>query len=155
MTCLGFRTAVMEWFKGYLSNRKLSFSVDYLAQKLEYWTVVSLRGLFWNKCILMTSVNHYQKMALIFILMIRVYYTKTKKIKTKTKKIEDLLNKKLSTLWRWFVDNSLSIHSGEDKTKYILFSDTKGLSNLNISYADHITKQYSAERFLGCYLGSK
>lgn len=36
MTCLGFRTAVMKWFKGYLSNRKLSASVDYLAQKLEY-----------------------------------------------------------------------------------------------------------------------
>ena len=78
--------------------------------------------------------------------MIRVYYTKTKKIKTKTEKIEDL-NKKLSTLWRWFADNGLSIHSGEDKTKYILVSNTKSLSNLNIPYADHITKQYNAEKF--------
>lgn len=78
-----------------------------------------------------------------------------KENKNQNKKIEDLLNKKLSTLLRWLVDNSLSIHSGEDKTKYILFSNTKGLSNLNISYADHITKQYNAEKFLECYLGSK
>ena len=35
--------------------------------------------------------------------------------------IEHQLNKDFANLCEWFVDNKLSIHLGEDKTKYILF----------------------------------
>ncbi len=38
------------------------------------------------------------------------------------KTIEDKLNSDFNTLCDWFVDNKLSIHFGEDKTKSILFS---------------------------------
>ena len=30
-----------------------------------------------------------------------------------------------SSLWQWFIDNKLSIHFGEDKTKPILFSQAR------------------------------
>ena len=66
------------------------------------------------------------------MLMIYIFYIKTKKINTKRNEIENVLNKNVSALWKWFVDSNLSIHSGEDKTKYILFSKTKRLSKLNI-----------------------
>ena len=39
--------------------------------------------------------------------------------------IEDKLNNDFNTLCDWFVDNKLSIHFGEDKTKSILFSPKK------------------------------
>ena len=38
------------------------------------------------------------------------------------KTIEKHLNRDFSTLVDWFVDNRLSVHFGEDKTKSILFS---------------------------------
>ena len=37
--------------------------------------------------------------------------------------IETVLNKNFSSLCDWFIDNKLSIHSGEEKTKSILFSN--------------------------------
>ena len=46
----------------------------------------------------------------------------------------------------WFVDNKLSIHFGEGKTKSILFSSKrviKKASSLNIQYKDIKIKQYS------------
>ena len=42
-------------------------------------------------------------------------------LKTDLIKIESALNKNFSILCDWFVDNKLSIHFGQDKTKSILF----------------------------------
>ena len=51
--------------------------------------------------------------------------------------IEQQLNRNFSNICDWFVDNKLSIHFGEDKTKSILFAPLnkcKKLRKLNISY---------------------
>ena len=53
----------------------------------------------------------------------------------------------------WFVDNKLSIHFSEDKTKSILFGSKykiKKSKPLNIQYNDIKIKQYSKVKFLGC-----
>ena len=50
---------------------------------------------------------------------------------------EEHLNQKFSTLVDWFVDNKLSVHFGEDKTKSILFSAnhiSKPIGQIDISY---------------------
>ena len=52
----------------------------------------------------------------------------------------------------WFVDNKLSIHFGEDKTKSILFCSKhkiKNLKLLNIQYNDIKIKQYYKVIYLG------
>ena len=49
-------------------------------------------------------------------------------------------------LYDWFVDNKLSIHFGEDKTKSILFGSKHKIKKskpLNIQYNDIKIKQYS------------
>ena len=43
------------------------------------------------------------------------------------KKTENVLNKELSSLCQWFIDNKLKIHFGEDKIKSILFPKARGL----------------------------
>ena len=51
--------------------------------------------------------------------------------------IEERLNKNFANICDWFVDNKLSIHFGEDKTKSILFTKknkTKNVGSLNIKY---------------------
>ena len=73
----------------------------------------------------------------------------------KLKKIKNVFNKEISSLWQWFIDNKLSIHFGEDKTKFILFSKAKGLREIDISFASHSIKQQETVEYLDCQLGSK
>ena len=46
------------------------------------------------------------------------------------KDIEKQLNKEFANIWDWFVDNKLSIHFGEDKTKSILFASKRKIKKL-------------------------
>ena len=71
------------------------------------------------------------------------------------KKIENVLNKEFSPLCQWFIYSKLSIHLGEDKTKSILFSKTRGLKEINISFGGHSIKQHETGEYLGCQLDSK
>ena len=61
------------------------------------------------------------------------------------KEIKNKLNLNFSRLCDWFIDNKLSIHLGEDKTKSI-FSGTKfnikRAEPLNIVYGNLKIKQY-------------
>ena len=69
--------------------------------------------------------------------------------------IEHQLNRNFWNICDWFVDNKLSIHFGEDKTKSILFAPLnkcKKLRKLNISYGSLKTKQDSKATYLGCIL---
>ena len=69
--------------------------------------------------------------------------------------IEHQLNKDFANLCEWFVDNKLSIHLGEEKTKCILFGSKLKLKNagkLNIMYNGIEIKQYSKVTYLGCLL---
>ena len=53
------------------------------------------------------------------------------------------------------MDNKLSIHFGEDKTKSILFSTKnrkRKIGTLDIQYGDVKIKQYSKVKYLGCEL---
>ena len=57
---------------------------------------------------------------------------------------EHQLNKDFANLFEWFVDNKLSIHLGEEKTKCILFGSKLKLENpgkLNIMYNGTEIKQ--------------
>ena len=71
------------------------------------------------------------------------------------KEIEDQLNLNFSRLCDWFIDNKLSIHLGEDKTKSILFGtklNIKQAEPLNIVYRKVKIKQYTKVTHLGCIL---
>ena len=71
------------------------------------------------------------------------------------KSIENQLNKDFSNICDWFVDNKLSIHFGDDKTKSILFASknkVKKLEKLNIIYNGINIKQHSKVNYLGCEL---
>ena len=60
----------------------------------------------------MMSLSHYQKLVLIFMLLILVFSTKTK-----IHKIEDVQNKESLILEELLFDSKLWIHFVEDKTK--------------------------------------
>ena len=69
--------------------------------------------------------------------------------------IEDQLNKDFNSLCDWFVDNKLSIHFGDDKTKSIIFGSKRKLNKvreLDIRRGDIKIKQQSEVKYLGCIL---
>ena len=69
--------------------------------------------------------------------------------------IEKQLNKDFESICDWFVDNKLSIHFGDDKTKSILFATKfkiKKVRKLNIKYGDIQIKQHSKVKYLGYML---
>ena len=71
------------------------------------------------------------------------------------KEIERNLNKNFSNVCDWFVDNKLSIHFEEDKTKCILFGTKHRLNKVNslgIKYGEIHIKQYYTVTYLGCLL---
>ena len=74
-----------------------------------------------------------------------------------SKIIGDQLNKDFNSLCEWFIDNKLSIHFGEEKTKSILFGTKQLLhkgKSLNIRYGDTEIKQHTNTKvtYLGCIL---
>ena len=71
------------------------------------------------------------------------------------RKFSDPGNLNFSSLFDWFINNKLSIHLGEDKTKSILFKtklNIKRAEPLNIVYGNIKIKQYIKVLYLGCIL---
>ena len=69
--------------------------------------------------------------------------------------IEKQLLRDFSSLCDWFVDNKLSVHFGQEKTKSILFGTKHKLRNaktLNIVCNGTAIKQYEKVKYLGCIL---
>ena len=69
--------------------------------------------------------------------------------------IEKQLNINFSNICDLFVDNKLSIHFGENKTKLIPFAfkfKKKNIKKLNIKYGDIQIKQHSKVKYLGCLM---
>ena len=71
------------------------------------------------------------------------------------KDIEKQLIEDFGHICGWFVDNKLSIHFGEDKTKSFLLAfkcNIKKLQKLEIIYNNIRTKQHSRVTYLSCIL---
>ena len=69
--------------------------------------------------------------------------------------IQHQSNKDFVNLCEWFLDNKLSIHLGEGKTKCILFGSKLKLKNagkLHVMYNGIEIKQYSKVTYLACLL---
>ena len=74
------------------------------------------------------------------------------------KEIEIQLKNFFSLIRDWLVDNKLSNHFIEDKTKSIFFSSKRKIKKanpLNIQYKDIKIKQYSKVTCLGCFLDKR
>ena len=150
----GYRTSVTKWFESSLSNRKFLVCIDVFSEAgtLKYGapqgsTVGPLLFLLYVNDLPQSSSDAgsylYADDTYIF------YQHKD------IKKIEKVLNKESSSLCQWFIDNKLSIHFREDKTKSILFSKTRGLKEINILFAGHSIKQHKTVEYLGCQLDSR
>ena len=154
MNCLGFSNSTVAWFNSYLTNRSFIVNVG-----KEYSSPGKLpcgvpQGSILGPLLFLLYVNDMTQAVNSELLLYAddtclIYMGKD------TKTIEEQLNRDFNSLCEWFIDNTLSIHFGEEKTKSILFGTKGHLNNqtdLNIKYGDIKIKQHSKVTYLRCIL---
>ena len=118
---IGFSKHAVNWFQSYLSNR--SFLVN-LGNNFSQPASVSCsvpQGSILGPLLFLIYVNDMSQAVKCDLFL----YADDTCLVCQHKdinKIENQLNEDFSNICDWFVDNKLSIHFGEDKTKSILFT---------------------------------
>ena len=154
MPSLGFSCKVVDWYKSYLSSRKFHVNVDdKFSTSADLRCGVSQRSIL-GPLLFLLYVNDMPQ-AVDCDLFLYADDTCLLFQHKDLQQINEELTKNFSNICDWFVDNKLSIHFGEDKTKSILFSTKnrkRKIGTLDIQYGDVKIKQYSKVTYLGCEL---
>ena len=150
MVCLGFSDSTISWFKSYLQNRSFLVNIG-----KEYSNPGSLscgvhQGSILGPIIFLLCVNDMARAVDCDLLL----YADDSCLISRDKDIEKIdttLNRNFNSLCDWFLENKLSIHFGEDKTKSILFGRKKMQKpKENIRGGEIKIKQHSVVTYLGC-----
>ena len=154
MKYLGFSEKAMSWFASYLSLREFRVNINQSLSDSGTITCGVPQGSILGPLLFLLYINDIPQAVDCEILL---YADDTCLLfqHKDVKEIERQLNKNFSSLCEWFVDNKLSIHFGEDKTKCILFGNKYKIKNaelLNIEYNNIKIKQYKKVTYLGCIL---
>ena len=140
-----FRTNTIQWFRSYLTNRLFSVNLGNEFPSPGKLSCGVPQGSILGPPLFLLYVNDMPK-AVSCELLLYADDTCLICMRKDIKTIEHQLNKDLSSLCEWFIDNKLSIHLGKQKIKSILFDTTKRLKdsrNLDIRYKDIEIKQHS------------
>ena len=152
MKWIGFSNKTIKWFHSYHTNRAFFVSLD--SEFLKTGTIncgvphESILG----PLLFLLNINDIPKTlshshTYLYGDDTSIFYQHMNVLE-----IENVFNKEFANACKWFVDNKLSIHFDEDKTKLIFFSKEKNLSGLNITYDNNTIKQFHIEEHLGFYL---
>ena len=149
-----FSKGTLQWFRSYLSERIFLVNIE---SKLSDFGKVScgvpqgsILGLVW----FLIYVNNIPQAVESTLLL----YADDSCILCQHKEVDEIekhLNKDFENICDWFMDNKLSIHSGKDRAKLILFASkrrSKNVHQLNIRYNHINIKQHSQVTYLGCVL---
>jgi len=155
LSVLNFSSDTIMWFKSYLSNRTFQVSIEKSLSQPGKLDCGVPQGSILGPLIFLLYVND-MPMAInkcnLFLYAddsCLVFQSKS------VNEIKTVLTEEFKDLCEWFVDNKLSIHFGEDKTKSILFAPkgkSKKLDSLDISLGNIEIKQHSKVSYLGCIL---
>ena len=154
MKCMGFSNGVTKWFECYLSKRMFSVHVENSFSDKAIITCGVPQGSILGPLLFLLYVSNMVQAVNCDLLL----YADDTGLIFQHKDINIIvhqLNRNFSNISDWFVDNKLSIHFGEDKTKSIFFAPLnkcKKLRKLNISHGSWKIKQYSEVTYLGCIL---
>jgi retron-type reverse transcriptase len=155
LSVMGFSNSAIKWFKSYLSNRYFKISIDKELSKPGLLDCGVPQGSILGPLLFLIYVNDMPRSIKLSKLLL---YADDSCLLFQGKSVDEIivvLNNDFSDLCDWFVDNKLSIHFGEDKTKSILFCPKRKrnkIDPLKIEYKNLIIKQHSNVSYLVCML---
>ena len=154
LECLGFSRSAIKWYQSYLTNRTFFVNVEKELSEVGHLTCGVPQGSILGPLIFLMYVND---MAQAVDCDLFLYADDSCLVFTgdNITSIEENLNRNFNSLCDWFVENKLSIHFGEDKTKSIVFGTKWKLKNLraiDIRRGDVKIKQHYSVEYLGCIL---
>ena len=116
MHCLGFSKPTIEWFRSYLTNRLFSINVGNEFSSPGKFSCGVPQGSILGPLLFLLYVSDMPQAVSCELLL---YADDTCLICTRKdiKTVKDQLNKDFNSLCECFIDNKLSIHFGEQKTK--------------------------------------
>ena len=118
---VGFWKHTVNWFQSYLSNRSFLVNLENSFSQPASVSCGVPQGSILGPLLFLIYVNDMSQAAKCDLFL----YADDTCLVCQHKdinKIENQLNEDFSNICDWFVDNKLSIHFGEDKTKSILFA---------------------------------
>ena len=153
LSIIGFSDHTV-WFQSYLSNRKFTVNLENSFSEVPSISCDVPQGSILGPLLFLIYVND-MPMAVKCNLFLYADETCLAFQSKNVNDIEKQLSEDFANICDWFVDYKLSIHFGEDKTKYILFASKrkiKKLQKLEIIYNNIRINQHSRVTYLGCIL---
>ena len=151
---IGFSKHSVNWFRSYLTNRIFLVNLGNVFSQQACVSSGVPQGSILGPLLFLIYINDMsQAVKCNFFL-----YADDTCLACQHKDINEIekqLNKDFLSICDWFVDNKLSIHFGDDKTKSILFASKfkiKKVRKLNIKYGNIQIKQHSKVKCFGCML---
>ena len=154
MSHLGFSQATISWYKSYLTNRTFLVNVENELSSPGDLSCGVPQGSILGPLIFLLYVNDMSNSVDCDLLL----YADDSCLVFTSPDLKDIkanLNRNFNSLCDWFVENKLSIHFGEDKTKSIVFGSRRKLKSIDpidIHRGDIKIKQYNKVTYLGCEL---
>ena len=150
----GFSNHTIGWFSSYLSNRLFRVNLKNCYSYPSNITCGVRQGSILGPLLSLIYANDMPQAVKSNLLL----YSDDSRLVFQGKdviEIEKQLSEDFTNICEWFVDNRLSIHFGEDKTKSILFASKRKIKRfpkLNIKYENIQIKQHSKVTYLGFIL---
>ena len=151
---IGFSKHSVNWFRSYLINRTFLINLGHASSQPVCVSSGVPQGSILGPLLFLIYINDMSQAVKCNLFL----YADDSCLVCQHKDINEIekqLNKDFESICDWFVDNKLSIHFGDDKTKSILFATKfkiKKVRKLNIKYGDIQIKQHSKVKYLGCML---
>ena len=120
MRCFGFSEKVISWFESYSSERTCKVNIDRKFSDPGNFTCGVPQRSILGPLLFLLYVNDMPQ-TVKCDLFLHTDDTCLTFQHENVKEIEDELNLNFPCLFDWFINNKLSIHLGEDKSKSILF----------------------------------
>ena len=151
---IGFSNHSVNWFRSYLINRTFLINLGNVFSQPACVSSGVPQGSILGHLLFLIYINDMSQTVKCNLFL----YADDTCLACQHKDINEIekqLNKDFQSICDWFVDNKLSIHFGNDKTKSILFASKfkiKKVRKLNIKYGNMQIKQHSKVKYLGCML---
>ena len=129
LSIIGFSDHTVKWFQSYLSNHKFTVNLENSFSEVSSISCGVPQGSILGPLLFFIYVID-MPMAVKCDLFLYADDTCLVFQSKNVKDIEKQLNEDFANICDWFVDNKLSIHFGEDKTKSILFASKRKIKKL-------------------------